>query len=70
MKFMPQKETTKTYYVRDFPLHKDVFDLRGRKTRQTFRPTEKVDLTEVEFLRYQHLIETEEQVKSRQGGKK
>ena len=62
---MPQKETTLTYYVRDFPLHKEIIDLRGRKTRQTFRPTEKVDLTEAEAKRYQHLIETEEQVKAR-----
>ena len=67
---MPLKETTKTYYVRDFPLHKEIFDRRGRKTRQTFRPSETVDLTEAEFLRYQHLVETEEQAKSRQGGKK
>ena len=65
---MPIKEVKKTYYVRNFPLHKEII-VSGRKSRQTYRPGDAVELTEVEFLRYQHLIETEEQIKSREGKK-
>ena len=63
------KEPKKTYYVRDFPLHKEIIT-NGRKSRQTFGSGDSVELTDAEAIRYKHLIETEEQVKSRQGVKK
>ena len=65
---MPTKETKKTYYVRNYPLHKEIV-VKGRKSRQTYRPGDAVELTPEEAKRYQHLIETEEQVKSREGKK-
>ena len=66
---MPIKELKKTYYVRNFPLHKEIIT-QGRKSRQTYRPFDAIELTETEAKRYQHLIETEEQFSSRKGGKK
>ncbi|MDJ0591127.1 MAG: hypothetical protein QNJ72_14215 [Pleurocapsa sp. MO_226.B13] len=53
------------YYVRDFPLHKEIVGAGGRKSRQVYQPGDAVELTEAEAFRYQHLIETEEQYKSR-----
>ena len=67
---MVNKELKKTYHVRDFPLHKEIISSTGRKTRQTYQPHDPVELTDAEAKRYQHLIETEEQLNSRKGGKK
>jgi hypothetical protein len=54
------------YYVRDFPLHKEIVGAGGRKSRQVYQPGDTVELTEVEAIKYQHLIETEAQIQSRQ----
>lgn len=54
------------YYVRDFPLHKEIVGAGGRKSRQIYQPGDAVELTEAEAVKYQHLIETEAQVKSRE----
>lgn len=62
-----EKEVKQTYYVRDFPLHRETIGVNGRKTRQTYQPHEPVELTEAEALRYQHLIEV--QVKTQIEGK-
>ena len=59
------KPIKKTYHVRDYPLHREIIDSRGRKTRQTYQPHDPVELTDYEASRYQHLIETEEQLASR-----
>lgn len=54
---MSIKETKKTYLVRSFVLHKEIFT-QGRKSRQTYQPGDAVELTDTEAKRYQHLIET------------
>lgn len=58
------------YYVRDFPLHKEIIGAGGRKSRQVYQPGDAVELTEAEAIKYQHLIETEEQYQSRVNPKK
>ena len=59
------------YYVRPvFQLHREVEKMvKGQKTKTTklYQEGEKVEnLTEEEIKKYQHLIESEEQVQSRQ----
>lgn len=56
---MATKESKKTYYVRNFVLHKEIISALGRKSRQTYQPGDAVELTEIEAKRYQHLIEPE-----------
>ena len=64
-----KKTMKKTYYVRHWPLHKEIFDLRGRRTKQTYQPNDPVELTDAEFLKYKHLVETAEQVEALKKGK-
>lgn len=59
------KETKKKYYVRNFPLHKQIIGSNGRKTKQTYQSHDPIELTDAEAKRYQHLIETEDQLNSR-----
>ncbi len=59
------------YFVRPrFNLHREVETMvKGKKTKATklYQEGEKVEnLSEVEIKRYQHLLETEAQVKSRE----
>lgn len=54
------------YYVRDFTLHKEIVGRHGQKTRQSYQPGDPVELNEIEFKKYQHLVETEAQHQSRQ----
>lgn len=53
------------YHVRTLPLHLEKI-VNGKKTRQVFQFGEVVELSDEEFTRYKHLVETEEQYKSRQ----
>lgn len=53
------------YYVRNLPLHLEKI-VNGKKSRQVFQYGESVDLSEEDAIKYKHLIETEEQYKSRQ----
>ncbi|MEM8828770.1 MAG: hypothetical protein AAGE96_05365 [Cyanobacteria bacterium P01_G01_bin.19] len=58
---------TQTYRVRTLPLQREVIDPDdGSKTVQGYKPGSKVELTEAEAKKYQHLIETEESWQSRQ----
>lgn len=59
-----------TYYVRTLPLQKEIIDQDGSKSLQAFKPGSKVELTADQALKYQHLIETEEQFNSRAAKKK
>lgn len=55
--------------VRNFPYHrkKIVNTTNGQKTtNQTFMPGEDIEVTEVEFNKASHLLETEEEYQSRQ----
>ena len=54
------------YYVRNFPLHKEIMGRNGKKSRQIYQQGDPVELNESEFPKYQHLVETEEQLNSRQ----
>jgi hypothetical protein len=54
-----------SYYVRTLPLQKEIIDADGTKSLQAYKPSSKVELTEEEALKYQHLIETEESFNSR-----
>ncbi|WP_319419474.1 hypothetical protein [Pleurocapsa sp. FMAR1] len=53
------------YYVRSLPLHHEKI-VNGKKSRQIFQMGETVELDVFEAIKYQHLIETEEQYQSRQ----
>ena len=54
------------YYVRQkMTLHKVNIAADGRKTTQIFQESSLVDLTSEEFEQYKHLLETEEQYKTR-----
>lgn len=53
------------YYVRTLPLHLEKV-VNGKKSRQVFQYGESVELTDEEFIKYKHLVETEAQYKSRQ----
>ena len=58
---------TKVYYVRSLTLQREIIDPDdGSKSLQGYKPGSKVELTEAEAIKYQHLVETEEQYKSRQ----
>ncbi|NJK56915.1 MAG: hypothetical protein HC939_13355 [Pleurocapsa sp. SU_5_0] len=57
---------SKVYYVRTLPLHKEIIDQDGTKSLQAYKPGSKIELSEEEALKYQHLIETEQQFNCRQ----
>lgn len=61
---------TKTYRVRNFlPLHREVWTKKAsgtQKSIKTYQTGEQIDLEEAEFQKYEHLLETEEQFKSRE----
>ena len=61
---------TSVYYVCSLTLQKEIIDHDGTKSLQAFKPGSKVELTAEEALRYQNLIETEEQFNSRNAKKK
>ena len=59
-----------TYYIRPgFVLHKKSFT-NARLTTQVFSGGETIELTELEAHAYAHLIETKDQVMSREKGAK
>lgn len=60
-------EKLNTCYVRSLPLQREIIDSEdGSKSLQGYKAGAKVELTDSEMIRYQHLIESEEQYNSRQ----
>ena len=57
---------TKVYYVRSLALQREILGADGSKSLQAYKPGSKVELSEAEAIKYQHLVESEDSYKSRQ----